>query len=364
MREPDRSGTYGSASDHGQVYQAGANQYVTHIHVAEARSRTAHEARRRADVVVQALTRAVGEWAARCRELEEQVRLARTEGRAEAQLEFAQRLSDAELRVERAQTTMRQAEAERARAEALLAQAQEELARRRREAERDAEREHSALPVPENTAPSPERQDTEQFSALMERAEAELGVVRQELRLLGEELDGETAEVVRGEWSERLDGGREEQAAGAITDEPGGDADPPTRTTAPAKRPSLPGPPRRLRIGAACLAWQVPATVPMLVVTANRAVYRADGRVVDQVLFTAGSVLAGALALLTTSVFMVLLSDMLLSRASEQKRDVQGIGIAMVVLLVLFVAAFFTPLTWPGPAGSWGATLASFVGLA
>ncbi|MFE9935692.1 hypothetical protein [Streptomyces hirsutus] len=87
------------------------------------------------------LTRAVGEWTARCEELEEQVKRVRAEGRAEAQAEFAKGLQDAELRVMRARSTMRQAEEERAKAEALLAQAQEELARRRREAERDAARE-------------------------------------------------------------------------------------------------------------------------------------------------------------------------------------------------------------------------------
>ncbi|MFI1417941.1 hypothetical protein ACH4VX_08095 [Streptomyces sp. NPDC020731] len=73
MREPDQPETWGHASGNGQVYQSRANQYITHIHVTEARSQTAHEARRRADVVVQVLTRAVGEWTARCQELEERV---------------------------------------------------------------------------------------------------------------------------------------------------------------------------------------------------------------------------------------------------------------------------------------------------
>ena len=126
MREPDdgeRATTIGRASDSGQVYQSGADQYVTHIHIAESRGRTAHEARRRADAVVQVLTRTVGELTAHCKELEGQVRRARAEGRAAAQAEFAEKLKDAELRVLRARSTMRQAEEERGRAEALLARA-------------------------------------------------------------------------------------------------------------------------------------------------------------------------------------------------------------------------------------------------
>ncbi|MFC5956084.1 DUF397 domain-containing protein [Streptomyces pratens] len=197
MRERDdgeahgRVETWGRASGNGQVYQSRANQYVINIHSAEARSQTAHEARQRADGWVQLLTRAVGEWTARCEELEEQVKRARAEGRAEAQAEFARRLQDAELRVMRAQSTMRQAEEERAKAEALPAQAQEELARRRREAERDAERKREAAPPRGHPGLSQDEQDAEQFSDLMERAEAELGAVREELRQLGEEIGGQ-----------------------------------------------------------------------------------------------------------------------------------------------------------------------------
>ncbi|MGC0377982.1 hypothetical protein [Streptomyces sp. SAI-229] len=368
MREPDRPETWGHASDNGQVYQSRANQYITHIHVAEARSRTAHEARRRADVVVQVLTRAVGEWAARCQELEEQVRQARADGHAEAQAEFAERLKDAELRVMRAQSTMRQAEQERARAEELLAQAQMELARRRREAERDAAQEREATPLPAHPGLSQEAQDSEGFSDLMERAEAELGVVREELRQLGEEIDGDTVETeaVQGEWTVRHDGQPEEPGtAGPVPGTPSGGVAPgrTSPTLATFKRiPSL-GPPRLRRIGFVWLAWEVPATIPMLVVTANRAAYGTDAHVLVQALFTVGSVLAGAVALLMSAAVLAFFAEAFLTRESERRPGTDGVLMAVLVLLVLFVSAFFTPLDWPGPAGTWGSAVASLAGL-
>lgn len=68
-----------------------------------------------------------GGWAARRQEPEEQVRQARADGHAEAQAEFAEWLKDAEPRVLRARSTMRQAERERARAEAELGAVRGEL---------------------------------------------------------------------------------------------------------------------------------------------------------------------------------------------------------------------------------------------
>ncbi len=205
MREPDdgaggdarrRAGTYGRASGHGQVYQSAGDQYVTHVNItAEGRGLAAHEARERADVVVQVLARAVGEWAARCQELEEKARRAKAEGRAEAHAEFTERLRDAELRVMRARSTMRQAEEERARAEALLAQAQQELARRRRGGEQDRD-DDDLRPV--RPGPPQDERDAEEFCDLLERAEAELGAVREGLRRLGEETGPDPARVVAG----------------------------------------------------------------------------------------------------------------------------------------------------------------------
>jgi len=180
-----RSEAWGRASGNGQVYQSGGDQHVTHVYVtSEARGQAAHEARERADVVVQVLARAVGEWAARCEELEEQARRAKAEGRAEAHAEFAEKLRDAELRVIQAQRMMREAEEERAKAEALLTQAQQELARQRR----TAERERAANAESRSADMASERQETGQFAQLMEQAEAELGAVRDKLRLLSDEM--------------------------------------------------------------------------------------------------------------------------------------------------------------------------------
>ncbi|MFE9969898.1 hypothetical protein ACFYRD_03840 [Streptomyces hirsutus] len=367
MRERDdgegrgRVETWGRASGNGQVYQSGADQYVIQIQLAEARSQTAHEARQRADVVVQVLTRAVGEWAAHCQELEEQVGRARAEGRAEARAEFAEKLKDAELRVIRAQSTMRQAEEERARAEALLAQAQEELARRRREAKRDAERERDAVSLPEHPGLSQERQDTEQFSDLMERAEAELGAVREELRQLGEEIDGDAGQVVEGQWKSRPATDERPPLSVQIS-LPGVRVDTARKST--ARNGSLkPGPPRLFRVGVAWAVFMLPSPVPMLVVTANRAAYTSDEGPGELARFTAITVLVGAVlyALGVLLTMVAILSSM--ERKSELKAADLGVQVTFAWAVLLFVSAFFTPPDWPGPAGAWGRSVASWAGL-
>lgn len=186
-----KADAWARASENGQVYQSGRDQHVTHIYITpEARGQAAHEARQRADGVVQVLTRTVGEWAARCAELEEQVERARAEGRAEAQTEFAGRLKDAELRVMRAQRVMREAEEARAQAEVHLAQAQQELALQRRAAEREST---TSVPIPSSEVVG-EDQETEQFAQLMEQAELQLGAVRDELRLLSDEVQSRGAD--------------------------------------------------------------------------------------------------------------------------------------------------------------------------
>ncbi|MDT0398121.1 MULTISPECIES: hypothetical protein [Streptomyces] len=340
MREPDdgeRATTIGRASDSGQVYQSGADQYVTHIHIAESRGRTAHEARRRADAVVQVLTRTVGELTAHCKELEGQVRRARAEGRAAAQAEFAEKLKDAELRVLRARSTMRQAEEERGRAEALLARAQEELALRRDEVEQG---EREAVPLPGRPGPS---RDGEPFSDLLERAEAEIGAVRDELRQLGENFDGDTApRVVQGEWTERT---------------------PAETRDLPEPRMYFvwhaPGPPRRPRIGVVAVASALPPWIPMLVVTAIRAAYATDASSWQLASFTAVTVLLGALACVLALFLVTLLANHLMNRASERSPSETAIGCMSIVAIAVFGASFFTPLDWPGPGGGWGRAIVS-----
>ncbi|MFJ8190231.1 hypothetical protein ACIQ8D_10730 [Streptomyces sp. NPDC096094] len=362
---PRQSRAYGRASDNAHVYQSGANQYVTHFHItAEARGQAAHEARERADVVVQVLTRAVGEWAARCQELEEKARRAKAEGRAEAHAEFAQKLRDAELRVMQAQRTMRQAEEERRRAEALLAQAQQELARHRRVADRDGEdtSRHDLAGM------ARDRQETEQFSELLERAEAELGAVREELRQLGGEIDGQgdgrgTAQVIEGQWTRQS--GMDEQpvpvrAVAADGDAGAPAADPPARS---GNRTPVPGPPRYSLIGVAWVVCALPPCVPMLVVTANRAAYASDASLWGVVPFTFGTVLVGVVAVFLGLVLAVMATTDMLNRDSEVNASVPALLLSLVATAVFLVAAFFTPLSWPGPAGEWGRGLASAVGL-
>ncbi|MEY9489310.1 hypothetical protein RKD26_005104 [Streptomyces calvus] len=362
MREPDdgaggdarrRAGTYGRASGHGQVYQSAGDQYVTHVNItAEGRGLAAHEARERADVVVQVLARAVGEWAARCQELEEKARRAKAEGRAEAHAEFTERLRDAELRVMRAQSTMRQAEEERARAEALLAQAQQELARRRRGGEQDRDDEDLR---PVRPGPPQDERDAEEFSDLLERAEAELGAVREGLRQLGEETGTDPARVVAGEWTRRTAPDRH-PAPARPTAPPAGDA--PARPVPAIHTTGLPlwGP-----VGAIWALLTLPPWVPMLVVTTNRAAYAATEQHGDVGWFTAVTVVAGLLAYVFLLGSAGLVAENLWLGDRERKLIQRPAVLCVLVSLLLLVAAFFTPLHWPGPAGAWGRGLASLI---
>lgn len=385
MREPDdgegapsrgRAETWGRASGHGQVYQSRANQYVTNIQLIEAQGQAAHEARQRADVVVQLLTRAVGEWAARCQELEEQVRRARSEGRAQAQAEFAEKLQNAELRVMQAQRTMRQAEEERARAEKMLAQAQQELARRRREAQRERDP-GGHIHAPVHLSADPESE--EQFTALMERAETEIGAVREELRQLGQALGGADGaavvpQVIEGEW-ERATGTEPSGTPDGVTapdrgDEPaplvspgeGIDAVAAPRPAPAKKRTPVPGPPRPFLILVAWLVCLLPPWVPMLAVTTNRAAVASDASLWGVVPFGIGTVLVAALVFIVLLLLAGAMTLERLDRDSETAAAASAFLLTVVGALVLLVAGFFTPLDWPGPAGGWGRALASFVG--
>ncbi|MEU6822853.1 hypothetical protein ABZ921_19675 [Streptomyces atriruber] len=189
----------GSASGHGQVYQSGRDQHVTHVHVTlQSQGRAAHVARERADVVVQVLTRAVGELTAQCEEWKRQALRAKAEGRAEAQAEFAQRVQDAELRVMQAQRMTREAEEERRRAESLLRKAQQDLARlelreKQEEQEKQELRERQGGAVGAGGADASgvaarRQQESAQYARLFEQAEHELGAVRSELRQLSDQM--------------------------------------------------------------------------------------------------------------------------------------------------------------------------------
>jgi hypothetical protein len=146
--------------------------------------------------------------------LGEQAKRAKAEGRAEAHAEFAGRLKDAELRVMQAQRMKLEAEEARGKAEALLTQAQQELALQRRAAERGratSVQSHASDVVRE-------RQETEDFGQLLEQAELQLGAVRDELRLLSDEVQSHGAEdqptVLVGET---VESGTDEGGAESVT---------------------------------------------------------------------------------------------------------------------------------------------------
>ncbi|MET8689520.1 hypothetical protein ABZV77_35480 [Streptomyces sp. NPDC004732] len=181
----------GSASGHGQVYQSGRDQHVTHVHLTlQSQGRAAHVARERADVVVQVLTRAVGELTAQCEEWKQQARRAKAEGRAEVQAEFAQRVREAELRVVQAQRMTREAEEERMRAESLLRKAQQELAQQKLARQEKHGGAAAGDDVVDDVAgvAGRGRQESAQYARLFEQAEHELGAVRSELRQLSDQM--------------------------------------------------------------------------------------------------------------------------------------------------------------------------------
>ncbi|MFE0422115.1 hypothetical protein [Streptomyces sp. NPDC058953] len=352
---PGRPRTYGRASDSAQVYQSGADQYVTHLHITvAARSEAAHDARDRADVVVQGLTHAVGELKARCEELEEKARRAKAEGRAEAHAEFTERLRNAELSVIKAQRTMRQAEEERAKAEALLARARQELAKHRRAADRD----EPDTPRAALVGPSPADREADQFSDLLERAEAELGSVREELRQLGEEINGRdharaAERTIEGEWTSSPDPSPPPTAAPS-----------PARPSATPPKRQRPGPPRRSLIGLVWLLCTLPPWIPVLVITANRAAFGSDASLWGVLPFAFFTVLGGAVLLLLALLLAGTAAMDMLNRKSEEGPGITAFLLTVVASAIFLLSAFFTPLTWPGPAGAWGRGLASLVGLA
>ncbi|AZP17006.1 hypothetical protein EJC51_13295 [Streptomyces aquilus] len=393
----------GSASDNGQVYLSRGNQYISHLHLHEEPGGSARElaqagmrgaalelTQERVTLLIRTLSLTQAELRARCAELEEEARQARAEGRAEALAEMQQQLQAAELRVMKTQEMMRAAVQEREKAEALLTQAHEELAQRRRAEER-REKERARLAAlaraEAETAPPAVTPDEEgqQFTEFLERAEEQLGRVRDDLRLLGHEITGQdgtaaAAQVIEGQVVRQPGESREQapkEAKPALVH-------PPTAKTPEAKTPSgspsrsggnraattprrttrtpVPGPRRPFRIALIWLLCLIPGWVPLLVVTMNRAVYATDASVVEAVVFTVASVALGAVVFAGVgfAVFVVLALN--LDRDSEEGAGFAGVGVAFAATLGLLIAGFYTPLDAPGPLGAWGKALASAMG--
>jgi hypothetical protein len=101
----------------------------------------------------------------------------------------------------------------------------------------------------------------------------------------------------------------------------------------------------------------------MLIVTSNRAAYAADPSFWQAVLFTGGTLLLGMVAFLLAIVLAMWMVFERLDRASEAIAGEWGSVVLVLGSLGMFLASFFTPLTQPGPAGSWGRAIASVVGL-
>ncbi|MGW3118754.1 hypothetical protein ACWDBW_16710 [Streptomyces sp. NPDC001107] len=384
------------------MYQAQGNQYISHLHLHEEVGGSARElvqagmrgaalemTQERVSLLIRTLSLTQAELQARCVELEEEARQARAEGRAEALAAMQEQLQAAELRIMKTQETMCAAVREREKAEALLTQAQEELAlRRRAEERREEERardEARARPQAGTTPPEPTpSEEDEQFTEFLERAEAQLGQVRDDLRLLGDEISGQdgtpAAQVIEGQVVRQprdLPGQvpKEAKPAPGITpaatkpeaEKPSGSeakgGGKTAATTARPRRTPVPGPPRRLRIGWTWLFCTLPPWFPMLVITSNRAAYASEAAFWKQMLFTVLSIFVGAVLYVITVGLAASEVYGGLDRDSEHKAGAIGVLIVGAGTTVSFVIAFWTPLTWLGPAGEWGKWLAAASGL-
>lgn len=406
-----RAETWASATDNAQVYQSGGDQYIANLNFqggggaseevmaqAGAHRSALERTQERVSLLIRTLSLTQAEWQARCAELAGEARRARAEGRAQALAEAQEQLRAAEDRVIRAQRMMREAELARERTEALLTEAQRELALRRRAEERQEEEralreeEQAQGAVALRTDQEAARtlrldEEGEQFTELLERAEAELGAVHDDLRSLGEKLTGQSgdgpepdARVIEGLVVRQPGPGEGAAADGStalqdtpLAPQPPVDLAPPndvslptsTSTSAtrkPDPRAPVPGPPRRWRIRVACVIAVIPSGVPMLVVTTIRAEYATEPAVWGAIAFTTVTVLVGVLLYLLVLVLAMFVVLGMLGRDSEfEPTGTVGI-VCLGGALVLLVASFWTPLSWPGPAGQWGRALASAVG--
>jgi len=339
----------------------------------------------RVDLLIRVLSLTQAEWQARCAELAEEAQRARAEGRAQALAEVQEHLRAAELRVMKAQRMMREAEQEREKTEALLTQAQRELALRRRAQEREEEekarRREAAWADGESAHAARLNEEGEQFTQFLERAEAELGAVRADLRSLGEELpghdSGQTGErVIEGQWTRgpaQGDGSVDGASNSSRSDDTAvhaprgrlasnGEREATSTSAGSDRRTPVPGPPRRFLIGVAWALCAIPPWFPMLVVTSNRTAYASDSSLWAVVPFTLVTVIVGAVAWLLSLLLAGSVCDML-NRDSESGAVMVGCAVFLLGSLLFLVLSFWTPLTWPGPAGAWGQGLASAVGL-
>lgn len=369
----------GRASDTGQVYQAGGSQYISHVHLHGADGSSAlattqvgvrgvalQRTQERVSLLIRTLSLTEAEWQARCAELETQAQRARAEGRAEALAEVQEQLRAAELRVMKAQRMMGEAVREREKAEALLTQAQQELAlRRRAEERREEERARSDGGGPRDDEPSSAAhpvEEGEQFTQFIEAVQAELGAVRDDLRLLGEGMPQQYgrnggAQVIAGESVRRPETGWERAFQTPVQP-----AQPWAAPTPPQRMP-VPGPPRPFKIVVAWTLSTVPPLIAMLIVTANRAAYASHASLWKVIPFTGATLLVGLVALALTLFLAGSAVFDALDRDSEANAGLLGCAIFVLGTPVLLLTAFWTPLTWPGPAGAWGRGLASAMGL-
>lgn len=188
----------GSASGQGRVYQSRRDQHITHIDVrldgagggerrALERSATAQQAHAGTARVISFLLGMVGALEDECAALKEEAGRARAAGRDETLAEIQDELQGYELKLMQVQTKLTEAQREREVAEELLIEAQRQAEEYRRAAE-DLQQQRTARAVEESDPERPGRRELHEYDHAMEKADEELGQLREDLRRLGDQM--------------------------------------------------------------------------------------------------------------------------------------------------------------------------------
>lgn len=188
----------GSASGQGRVYQSRRDQHITHIDVrfsgaeggerrALERSATAQQAHAGTARVISFLLGMVGALEDECAALKEEAGRARAAGRDETLAEIQGELQGYELKLMQVQTKLTEAQREREVAEELLIEAQRQAEEYRRAAE-DLQQQRTARAVEESDPERPGHRELHEYDHAMEKADEELGQLREDLRRLGDQM--------------------------------------------------------------------------------------------------------------------------------------------------------------------------------
>ncbi|MEU4497161.1 hypothetical protein AB0F96_27880 [Streptomyces sp. NPDC023998] len=367
------------ATGQGRNYLAGGDQHITHLSVQL--SGLHHELERGTDIdktragterVVVFLYRMVGALEDRCAGLEKQAQEARAGGRAEALEEIRQDLEASEARLQQVHLKLRRAREERDRAEALLADAQRAADEFRRAAE--VAREQQAGGEESGSGGgigAAGIRDLSDYDRAMQTADEELEQLSRELHRLSDNMrnglrepGGERVvqgEVVPGSTGASF-GGRAASQAAANIGLPSAVAREP-QPAVQSKPKHVPGPRRPGRVWFVWAGCLIAPCILMFMITSLRAAFSAGAPLWQPILFTVPTVVVCLIAWIVACWLAGIATVDGINRNSEADASCFGQFLIAGGSLLLGLAAFWTPLTWPGPAGAWGSALVAAVGL-